>query len=233
MKTIAIICGLLAAQQGSRMPEPLVADDHAGFESIFDGKTLSGWDGDPACWRVEDGAIVGDTHNPIKVNTFLIWRGGEPRDFELKVQYRISAVNSGVQYRSVELPEAGKWAMKGYQADIDFDNRYTGQLYEERGRGFLALRGQVTRLESGKNPKIVAALAPSDELKKFIDPAGWNQYHIIARGNVLIHILNGHLMSQAIDEDATARAMGGKIGLQLHVGPPMKAEFRNIWLKKL
>ena len=138
---------------GGRGPgiEPLALDDHTGFESIFDGKTLKGWDGDTAFWRVENETIIGEStaEKPLKANTFLIWRGGQPKDFELKLEYRINSTNSGVQYRSVELPEVGKWVLKGYQADIDFQNTYTGQLYEERGRGFLAMRGQMTRLQQG------------------------------------------------------------------------------------
>ena len=214
--------------------EALTPDDHTGFESIFDGKTLKGWDGDTTFWRVENGEIIGEStaEKPLKVNTFLIWRGGQPKDFELKLEYRINATNSGVQYRSVELPDVGKWVMKGYQADIDFQNVYTGQLYEERGRGFLALRGQVTHLQSSKKA-LIANLRSGDDLKGLIKAGDWNQFHIIARGNILTHVLNGHLMAEAIDDDAANRALGGLIGFQMHVGPPMKVEFRNIWLKNL
>jgi hypothetical protein len=214
--------------------EALAMDDHTGFEAIFDGKTLKGWDGDPQFWRVEEGSIIGEstTDKPVKVNTFLIWRGGQPKDFELKLEYRINSTNSGVQYRSVELPEVGKWVLKGYQADIDFANRYTGQLYEERGRGFLAMRGQMTQLQPEKK-KIVANLRGDEELKALIKANDWNQVHIIARGNELTHIFNGHLMAQAVDDDAAARAAGGLLGFQLHVGPPMKLELRNIWLKNM
>lgn len=214
--------------------DALAPDDHHGFTAIFDGKTLGGWDGDPTFWRVENGEIVGETtaEKPLKVNTFLIWRGGKPADFELKVDYRINATNSGIQYRSVELPEVGKWVLKGYQADIDFQNTYTGQLYEERGRAFLALRGQVTRLEAGRK-QIIGNLRSGDELKQAIKATDWNSLHVIARGNVLTHILNGELMSQAVDDDQANRALSGLLGFQLHAGPPMKVEFRNVWLKSL
>jgi hypothetical protein len=221
--------------RGAAQPDPLVLDDHTGFESIFDGQTTKGWDGDPAFWRVEDGALVGEStlEKALKINTFLIWRGGEPADFELKAEYRINATNSGIQYRSVEVTDVGRWAMKGYQADIDFQNTYTGQLYEERGRGFLALRGQMTWIEDGKKAKVLGHLQSADELKALINVNGWNQYHIIARGNTLIHILNGRVTSVVIDDDTKNRAMAGLIGLQMHVGQPMKVEFRNIWLKRL
>lgn len=222
-----------AANRGPGI-EALTPDDHTGFAAIFDGKTLKGWDGDPTFWRVADGEIIGEStaEKPLKVNTFLIWRGGQPKDFELKVEYRTNATNSGVQYRSVELSEAGQWVLKGYQADIDFQNIYTGQLYEERGRGFLALRGQLTHLEPGKK-QLIDNLRSGDELKALIKLNDWNQLHLSARGNVLTHMLNGHLMAEAIDDDAANRALGGLLGFQLHVGAPMKVEFRNIWLKNL
>jgi len=155
-------------------PAPLAMADHAGFQSIFDGSSLKGWDGDPAFWRVAGGALVGQSspQNPVTQNTFLIWRGGAPTDFELKVEYRLSATNSGVQIRSVQLPaggDTGKWVMKGYQADIDAANQFTGQIYEERGRGFLAMRGQATLVPNGGPPKVIGNLQQTpDELKALI-----------------------------------------------------------------
>jgi hypothetical protein len=205
-----------------------------GQTSIFDGKTLNGWDGDPAFWRVENGAIVGETKPGAmpKQNTFLIWRDGAPTDFELDAEYRLAGGNSGIQYRSVELPNI-HWAMKGYQADIDAAQQYTGQIYEERGRGFLALRGQAARVESGSKPVVLGSLGSDAELKGAINAQGWNEYHVIARGTVLIQMLNGRVMSTLIDEDTTNRKLDGLIGIQLHTGEPMKIEVRNIRLKKL
>ena len=252
LATAAALAGVIAAQapgqegrgrggrgQGPRGADPLVLDDHAGFQSIFDGKSLKGWDGDPSFWRAENGVIVGQSteQNPIKQNTFLIWRGGEPADFELKVEFRVDATNSGVQFRSIQLPpgpDIGKWVMKGYQADIDFANQFTGQIYEERGRGFLAMRGQAVYVPDGGRPKVIGNLQKSpDELKAIIKVNDWNQVHLIARGNTIIQILNGAVTSIVVDDDSTNRALGGLLGFQLHVGPPMKAEFRNIWLKRL
>ena len=212
------------------LPQPL--KDETAFRQIFDGKTLDGWDGDPKLWRVENGNIVGETtaQTMPKQNSFLIWRGGSPGDFELKAQYRLGAVNSGIQYRSIELPDI-RWAMKGYQADIDAEERFTGQIYEERGRGFLALRGQYTYVGEGKKPGVVGSLGDAAELKTFINSGGWNEYHIIARGNALTQVLNGHVMSMLIDDDGPSRKMNGLIGIQLHLGPPMKIEVRNIRIK--
>lgn len=95
--------------------------DADGFIKIFDGKTLNGWEGDPAYWDVEDGCIVGEVTPAtiLKQNTFLIWRGGVTNDFELKVEYKITkGGNSGINYRSAEVKGA-PYALKGYQADID------------------------------------------------------------------------------------------------------------------
>ena len=219
---------------GPVRPDPL-SDDTTGFQSLFDGKTLDGWDGDSSFWRAEGGSIVGESTagKPLKSNTFLIWRGGKPKDFELKLEYRINSTNSGIQYRSSELPDAGKWVLKGYQADIDAENSYTGQIYEERGRGFLALRGQFTHIAAGNRPRVQGSLGDGEALKQHIQGAGWNKLHVIARGNVLTQILNGQVMSMVIDDDVKSRAMEGLLGIQLHVGPPMRIELRNLWLKNL
>jgi hypothetical protein len=220
-------------------PEPLAMADHAGFASIFDGSSMEGWDGDPAFWRAANGALTGrsSSENPVKQNTFLIWRGGAPKDFELKLEYRLSATNSGVQIRSVQLPvgaDVGKWVMKGYQADIDADNQFTGQIYEERGRGFLAMRGQATYIPDGGRPTVIGNLQQTpDELKALIKTGDWNQIHLIARGSTIIQILNGAVMSMVVDDDLKSRQLGGLIGFQMHVGPPMTVEFRNIFLKSL
>lgn len=214
---------------------PVIAPiEETGFQSLFDGKTMNGWDGDPEFWRVEDGALVGQTttEKQPKQNTFLIWRGGSPANFELRVQYRLTGFNSGIQYRSIELPDI-KWAMKGYQADIDGEQRYTGQVYEERGRGFVAMRGQFTYVGDGKKPALVATLGNADELKGLIHADGWNDVHIIARGNTLIQMWNGRVMSMVIDDDTANRKMDGLIGIQVHRGPPMKIEVRNIRIKIL
>lgn len=227
-----VVASALVAQR----PVPLTEEtETAGFQSIFDGKTLDGWDGDPKFWSVGNGVIVGQStvDTPVELNTFLIWRGGAPGDFELKLEYRIDSTNSGVQYRSVELPDVGKWVLKGYQADIDAANVYTGQIYEERGRGFLALRGQVTHIGDGETPVIQGSLGDGEALKAHINVDGWNKFHLIARGNTLIQIVNGQTMSTVIDDDLSARSLGGLLGIQLHRGDPMKVEVRNVWLKPL
>lgn len=224
--------GALVAQQG--MPVPLDPNDSTGFRSIFDGTSLEGWDGDPAVWRVENGAIIGEStaERPLERNTFLIWRGGQPRDFELRLRFRMNATNSGIQYRSVEVPEVGRWVLRGYQADIDFDNRYTGQLYEERGRGFLALRGQSTWVPPDGRPVVIGSVGDPEALKAHIRVNDWNDLHLVARGNVLIHVINGHVMAVAVDDGPPAGAdAGGLIGVQIHTGPPMRIELKDVWLR--
>ena len=226
---------VLAASALAQNQVPALAE--TGFQTIFDGKSLSGWDGDPDFWRVEGGEIVGETkadHQP-KQNTFQIWRGAKPGDFELKMQYKLTGAqaNSGLQYRSVELPDVAKWVLKGYQADIDVAQTYTGQLYEERGRGFVALRGQISYVPEGGKPGSIGSTGDSNELKGFIHADDWNDLHIIARGNTLIHILNGHVMSVTIDDDKAGRKMDGVIGIQLHkTTAAMKMEVKNVRIKQ-
>ncbi len=223
--------------QNDRPESP--AGDETGFQTIFDGKTFSGWDGDLKYWRVTDGMMVGEItpDTLIKSNTFIIWQGGAPGDFELKVDYRItSGGNSGINYRSKIVPDRvtpdNKFAMQGYQCDIDGANRYTGNNYEEKGRLFLAVRGQVTHVTGLRKPSIVSTLGDNQELATLLT-SEWNSIHLLVRGNVLVHNINGRCMSIAIDDDAKGRAMTGLIGVQVHVGGPMKIEYRNWRLKVL
>jgi hypothetical protein len=219
-----------------------------GSISIFDGKTLKGWEGDANYWRVENGCIVGEitADKLLRANTFIIWRGGTPKDFELKLEFKISKEgNSGINYRSEQITEV-PFALKGYQADIDGMMHYTGQNYEERGRTTLAYRGQTTKINSGgkdspvkdnvKNnawTKVeVVKSIDRDSLKNFIKSEDWNEVHLIVKGNRLQHYVNGVLMSDVTDNDKVNRKMAGLIGVQVHVGPPMKVEYRNIQLKK-
>lgn len=220
-------------------PMPTESNDETGFVPIFNGVSLDGWKGDPQYWRVENGCLVGEVTptNLLKINSFIVWHGSTNRDFELKVDFRISAKgNSGINYRSVMVTN-GPWTMRGYQADIDGADKYTGQNYEERGRTFLAMRGQVTRVVTDKPPQIIGALGTvnngTNELDFVFKTNDWNQYHLIVSGNVMTHILNGRVTSVVIDEDEKNRQTNGLIGVQVHVGPPMKIEYRNFRLKDL
>ena len=219
-----------------------------GFISIFNGKTLTGWEGDPNYWRVENGNLVGEItpSTLLKTNNFIIWKGGTPGDFELILEFKITkSGNSGVNYRSVQLSDVPN-ALKGYQADIDGANRYTGQNYEERLRTTLAYRGEkVTIKPYAESPDsvrshsknnawlertVTGSLGTSDELKTKIKQEDWNTCRIVAKGNHLQHYINGILMSDVTDNDTVNGKTNGLLGVQVHVGPPMKVEYRKIML---
>lgn len=220
-----------------------------GFKSLFDGKTLNGWEGNTEYWRAQDGILIGEipAGKPLTNNTFLIWKGGKIKDFELIVQCRISASgNSGINYRSDYVPGI-PFALKGYQADIDGQNTYTGQNYEERGRTTLAYRGQQTTISGPSSSAetvsslisnnawtkvhIDKSLGSSDALKEKIKQEDWNEIRLVIQGNRLKHYVNGVLMSDVTDQDPINSKAEGLIGLQVHVGPAMKVEYRNIQLK--
>lgn len=214
---------------------------------IFNGKDLTGWHGVADFWSVQDGCITGHTtaEHMVKENTFLIWDGGEPADFELTFKYKLTDMdgksekfgNSGVQYRSkVVNPEYS--VLSGYQADMETGKNYSGILYEERGRGILANRGQKVAIKQGPNsqkPKIevVGELGKSEDIQAKIHMGEWNEYKIIAKGNHLQHFINGVQTIDVIDEAAEA-AKKGVIGLQLHKGPTgMTVQYKDMILKEL
>ncbi len=202
-----------------------------GFQRIFNGENLQGWSGDPEFWSVENGAIVGEKpKGDPGYNTFLVWEEAQPEHFELKLEFKIDSGNSGIQYRSKRLDN--KYRMHGYQGDIDAAGKYIGLNYDEGGRGILAKRGQrVVISENGEKTKN-RERDPEALLKK-IDLEGWNEYHIIARGDRLIHRINGEVMSVVVDRQEADKRGGGYLGFQLHQGMSMKISFRNIRLKPL
>lgn len=222
-----------ANSDSTKIENPKIQED--GFKQIFDGKTFNGWDADKSVWRIENGCFVGEVtpSKQIKTNSFLIWRIEKPSDFEFIAEYKINeGGNSGVNYRSEELPEI-PYAVKGYQADIDGKNVYTGQNYEERGRGFLAMRGQKVSLEKDKKPTVLEAISNDEELKSHIKKNDWNEIHLIVKGNHMQHFINGILMSETTDKDVANQKFSGVIGLQVHVSTEMKVEYRNIRYKQL
>ncbi len=227
--------------------------DEEGFVSIFDGRTLDNWEGDTAYWSVQDGSLVGQItpDKLLKTNSFIVWQGGTTEDFELKADFRITeAGNSGINYRSEQLTDIPH-ALRGYQADIDGKNNYTGQNYEERKRTTLAYRGEKVTISSQPNPQeegslranvknnawlsreVTESLGNDDSLRSMINSNDWNTCHIIAKGNRLQHYINGVLMSDVTDNDEANRKLSGLLGVQVHVGPPMKVEYKNIRIKNL
>ena len=220
---------------------------HAEDKQIFNGKDLTGWKGQDEFWSVQDGAITGKTttDHMVAENTFLIYEGGEVADFELTVQYKIvdsngksdGFGNSGIQYRSkVVKPEYS--VVAGYQADFETTKKYSGILYEEKGRGILALRGQKVSIKDSEDPKkpkieVTGEVGNSDEIQAAIHPADWNEYKIIAKGGHLQHFINGKLTVDVTDETAVG-AKKGLLALQLHKGPTgMTVQFKDFKLVEL
>ena len=208
-----------------------------GEQALFNGKDLEGWDGNPLHWSVEDGAIVGvnTKENPTKGNTFLIWKGGNLKDFDLTLECKIDSGNSGIQYRSFIKPgEHDGWRIGGYQADFESGDKYSGICYGEAFRGILSLRGDRTTLsrdESGKLIKSVEKIGETGKLGLSVKKKDWNSYRIVADGYRFEHYINGEKMCELIDEDEKERRAEGLLALQVHAGPPMKVYFKNIVLK--
>jgi len=208
-----------------------------GGKSLFDGKTLDGWDGNPVHWSVKDGAIVGENtkENPTKGNTFLIWKDGILKDFDLTLDYKIDGGNSGIQYRSFVKP--GKhdgWRIGGYQADFESGDRYSGICYGEAFRGILSMRGDKTTLtlnDAGKLQKKVEKFGDTNEIGKAVKKGEWNQYRIVAKGFHFTQYINGVKTTELIDNDKKTRRADGLLAFQVHAGPPMKVYFKNIVLK--
>ena len=208
-----------------------------GFKPLFDGKSLEEWDGDPKFWSVQDGAITGKTtaENPTNGNTFAVWKGGEVKDFELRFKYKIIGGNSGVQYRSKQLGD-DKYRIGGYQADFEAGEGFTGILYDEGGiaggRGIMAERGQKAHYPASGDAKKEPLGKSAAELGKVVKKEDWNEYVIIANGNHLTHKINGETMVEVIDESDKA-LKSGLLALQLHAGPPMTVQFKDIRIKDL
>jgi hypothetical protein len=232
----------------------------AGFKPIFNGKDLSGWKGNADFWSVKDGAITGQSTaaKVVEANTFIIWQGGEPANFELRLKYKLTAQNakgwgnSGVQYRS-KVADAAKFVVGGYQADIDSPFRYSGMLYEERGRGILMSPGQKIRVgppeaaaapaadakkgkgKAGPKAKIEVLGTPTTaaEIQAAVKMGEWNELRVVANGNHLQHSINGVLTADVTDADPAVAPKSGVIALQMHKGEPMTIQFKDVQLKTL
>ena len=226
-----------------------------GFKSIFNGKDLSGWEGLPGYWSVRDGALTGQTtaEKPLKSNTFLIYKDSQPANFELRVQFRLTAQNpqgfgnSGIQYRSKVVDAAG-FVVAGYQADLDTTGKYAGMLYEEKGRGILMGPGEKIRIgattmvddtkkKGGSRPKTevekLPGATPPAEILAAYKLGEWNEMVIIANGNHLQHFINGKLTADVTDASTTHASKSGVIAFQIHVGQPMTVQFKDVKLKTL
>ena len=243
-------------------PEPLDSHDHAGWRQIFDGRTLTDWDGNPDVWKVEDGAIVAESTATRRIaTTYVIWRGGEPSDFELSLEIKADPdIHSGVFYRSrvgpapprtpapgrsaspatprpqlppPAVPADPRWNVSGYALDFDYGLDNDGNVQDTtRSETQVGWRGHIVRLESGKRPTSMGSLGDRDAMKTFVKQGDWNQLHVIAHGNTLTHIVNGHVMAILMDDDPAIRKMSGVIALQIEQFGTGRVWFRNIWLKQ-
>jgi hypothetical protein len=208
--------------------QPSAAQD--GFRPLFNGKDLTGWEGNPELWTVEDGCLTGKTNGPehLAYNQFLIWRAGTVKNFELRAKIKQTGNNTGIQYRSKELPEIGKWAVGGYQCDIHPTPANNAMVYEEKGRGIIAQNGQSVVIDPDGKRWLVQQREPVT-----VDIAEWHEYTVIAQGNRLTHKVDGKITAELTDFDEKARSLDGLLAIQIHRGPAMNVQIKDIVLKEL
>jgi len=240
---LAVLCGLAATTIVDAAPAraPITAPpEPAGMVPLFNGRDLTGWEGDMRLWTVRNGMLRGETTPTVKTkgNTFLVWKGGEPANFELRLSYRMNTTNnSGVQYRSRLLPHAptaeNKWVVAGYQAEVRNEPGVSGFIFDEKGkRGRMCRVGQkVVWTAEGK--QVVGSVGDTEAIAATFRTDDWNDYIIIAQGSHIRHYLNGVQTIDFTDDDPVNRLTSGIIALQLHGGAPMWVEFRNLRLKTL
>lgn len=222
------------------------AEIEKGFSSMFNGKDLTGWEGLPGAWGVADGAITAEStpEKPCKAAHYLMWRGGKPGDFELRTDFRLQGpgANSGIQFRSRELPN---WDTSGYQADMENSDAWFGCLFEHT-RGGIAMRGEKVVIDKDGKKTVSPVAVPeqvrvliagnvslSAALLRQVKMGEWNSYTIVARGPEITLKINDIVMCQVTDQQAGVAAKDGVIALQMHPGPPMKVQFKNIRIKLL
>ncbi|WP_197527843.1 3-keto-disaccharide hydrolase [Posidoniimonas polymericola] len=210
--------------------EPTASPAPNGFRELFNGQSLDGWEGAPGWWEVRDGVLTAEStpEHPCERSHYLYWTGGEPANFELRMVYRLTgAANSGVQFRSRRRPDFDTW---GYQADADSANEYTGCLYQHE-RGLVALRGQRVTIDAD-GAKSIETFADAEELLAAVHDNDWNEYRVVADGPHITLWINGRKMCEATDHQPRFALPSGVIALQMHQGPPMKAEFKSIRLRE-
>jgi hypothetical protein len=238
---LSLLAGIsvMAAESLPRVPAP---PEPAGMKSLFNGKDLSGWDGDPRLWSVKEGALHGETtpEAPARGNTFLILKDQRFGNFDLRLSFRCNASNnSGIQYRSKHITEgklANNWVVRGYQHEIRNENKLpnvTGFIYEEGGkRGRICLAGEKATWQDGKK-NVVGTLLDAEGYKQLFKLDDWNEVIIVAEGNHIRHYLNGTMILDFTDQDPQGALKEGILALQLHAGKPMWAEFKNVRIKDL
>lgn len=229
----------------------LLADDAArtapsepgDMKVLFNGKDLTGWDGDPRLWGVKDGALRGETtkENPAKGNTFLIWKDGSVKDFDLRLSFRMNAANnSGIQYRSRHVTEGkvnNAWVVRGYQHELRNEKKFPNTpsfVYDEGGkRGRMCQVGERAVWTAGGKKEVKETFVTQDDFDRLMRLDDWNDVVIIATGKNVKHYLNGRLVVDFTDEDPKLALSEGVLALQLHAGAPMWVEFKNIRLRQI
>jgi choline-sulfatase len=222
--------------QSSTVPHPAasaavtVAPGADGFVRLLNGRNLNNWEGDPQYWSMEDGALTGVTDGTLKTNQFITWTGSTIRNFDLRVKVKVTpGGNSGIQYRGQMRPEIGLHIVSGYQCDVVANNpNYNGMLYEERGRRILSHTGEKVMVDGKGQPWVVGKL-PSKEFT----PGEWHDYRVLVRGNHHQHWIDGHPTADLIDFDEKGRALEGVLAVQVHVGPPMKIQYKDFLIQHL
>jgi hypothetical protein len=210
--------------------EATAAGPPEGFEAVFNGRDLAGWEGSPQYWSAEDGCLTGKADGTLKYNRFITWRGGTVKNFELRVKVKVSpGGNSGLQYRGTERPDLGESVVTGYQCDVVAKRPdYNGMLYEERGRRILAHTGEKVVIDPDGQPWVVGQFP----LKSF-PPGEWHDYRVLAEGNHHRHWIDGHPTVDVIDLDEKGRKLDGVLAVQVHVGPPMTIQYKDFFLRRL
>jgi len=235
MRTAIFVMLWALASTAAAGEEPVTfGKDAEGFDLLFNGKDLAGWEGDPALWRVENGAITGETtaEKKISENKFLVWRGGKLRDFELRAKFRLRNGNSGIYIRCLRRQPGKGDALVGMQADFAESPKWVGTIMEYLRRGILAARGQKVVIDEKGNRKVVGSLGDPAKLLKAYKHGQWNHYAVLCKGGHVVLAINGVTMADLQDNDPR-RLKEGWLGLQVHRGPPMKVQFKDIRLKRL
>ena len=240
-KRVAELGGPLLPLQGnlsvSTPPEPVAAATVAnrpgadGFSKLIGaGNPLRSWSGDSKLWSYKNGVLIGKADGTLKMNRFITWKVATVRNFDLRVKVRVSkGGNSGIQYRSAHAPERGLDVVTGYQCDIVADKpEYNGMLYEEKGRRILSHTGEKVIVDPKGDRWVVGKF----DVKEFA-PGEWHEYRILVEGNRHRHWIDGHPTADLIDFDEKGRSLDGVLAMQVHVGPPMTIEFKEMLIKHL